>query len=110
MQSGQIGTMAGAPLAVVIEMGFVEFAKGRVGRVRAFRPVGDMTVAGCSLDARQRLGDGENRTNAGAMRPSGIMPVRTSGKYIATSFTVPAGHVWNYIRAFEFEVEPGGLR
>lgn len=110
VQGGKIGTLAGPALAVKIDMGFVEFSKDRVSRIRAFRPVGDMTASSCVLDARQRLGDAENKVTASALRASGIMPVRASGKYVSTSFGVPAGTVWNYCRAFEYEVETGGLR
>lgn len=110
VQSGQVGTMAGAPLAVAIEMGFVEFAKDRVARIRAFRPVGDMTSASCVLDVRQRLGDAEGRKNTESLRASGLMPVRATGKYVSSSFSVPAGVTWNYVRAFEYVLEAGGLR
>lgn len=110
VQSGCIGTMEGPPLAARIWMGFVEFAKDRVSRLRAFRPVGDMTEAGCVLDCRQRLGDAENLRTTSGMRDSGAMPVRATGKYVASRLTVPAGHMWSYIRAFEYELEPGGTR
>jgi len=110
VQSGCIGTLEGPPLACRIHLGFVEFAKDKVSRLRAFRPVGDMTSAACVLDCRQRLGDPENLRTASDLRDSGIMPVRASGKYVATRFSVPAGHQWSYCRAFEFELESGGVR
>lgn len=110
VQSGQIGTMEGPPLQARIWMGFVEFSKDLVSRLRSVRPVGDMTSASCVLDCRQRLGDAENLRTCGDLRLSGIMPVRASGKYVATRLTVPASHQWSYIRAFEYEIEPGGTR
>lgn len=112
VQGGQIGTMEGAPLKVRIWMGFVEFTKDRVSNLQAFRPVGDMTEAECVLDCRQRLGDAENLRSASALRPSGIMPLSrsTKGKYVATRLTVPAGHLWNYCRAFEYDSTAAGLR
>lgn len=110
VQGGKIGTMEGAPLAAKIWMGFVEFVKDRVARLRSFRPVGDMTEASCVLDCRQRLGDAENLRTCGSLRDSGIMPTRASGKYIATRFSIPAGHQWSYCRAFEYELEGGGER
>lgn len=110
VQGGQIGTLEGAPLQARINMGFVEFTKDRVSRIRSFRPVGDMTTASCVLDCRQRLGDSESLKTCEAVRESGIMPVRASGKYIATRLTIPAGHQWSYIRAFEYELEAGGAR
>ena len=110
VQAATIGTLEGPPLQARINMGFVEFTKDRVSRLRAFRPVGDMTIAQCVLDCRQRLGDAENLITAGSMRDSGIMPVRSSGKYIATLLTIPAATQWSYIRAFEYELSPGGER
>ena len=44
------------------------------------------------------------------MRGSGVMPVRASGKYVATRFTIPAGHLWSYVRAFEYDIAAGGRR
>lgn len=110
VQGGRIGTLEGPPLRARIDMGFVEFAKGRVARLRSFSPVGDITEAEAQLDCRQRLGDAENYRACAPMRASGIMPVRASGRFVATSLVVPAGHSWRYLRAFEYEAEMGGLR
>lgn len=110
VQDGQIGTLEGPPLAARINLGFVEFSKDRVSRLRSFRPVGDLTAASCILDCRQRLGDAENLRTTGSLRDSGIMPVRASGKYVATRLSIPAAHQWSYIRAFEYELESGGTR
>lgn len=110
VQDDQIGTMEGETLQSKIWMGFVEFVKDSVARLRSVRPVGDMTTASCVLDVRQRLGDGENLKTAGAIRDSGIMPVRASGKYVATRLTIPAGTRWGYIRALEYELDAGGAR
>jgi hypothetical protein len=110
VQSGCIGTLEGPPLAARINMGFVEFSKDRVSRLRSFRPVGDMTAASCVMDCRQRLGDAENLRTTSALRDSGVMTVRATGKYVATRLSIPAGHQWSYIRGFEYELEQGGLR
>lgn len=110
VQSGCIGTLEGMPLAARIWLGFVEFSKDRTSRLRSFRPVGDMTVAACTLDCRQRLGDSENLRTTDALRVSGVMPCRATGKYVATRLSIPAGHRWSYIRAFEYEIEAGGKR
>lgn len=110
VQNGQIGTLEGPPLAARIHMGFVEFAKDKVSRLRSVRPVGDLTSASCVLDCRQRLGDAESLKTTGSMRDSGVMPVRASGKYVATRLSIPAAHQWSYIRAIEYEIEAGGSR
>ncbi|MGN7930303.1 hypothetical protein [Sphingopyxis sp. 22461] len=110
VQDGEIGTMEGVPLKARIGMGFVEFSKDAVSRIRSFRPVGDMTAAECVLDCRQRLGDAENLVTASPLRASGIMPCRATGKYVKTTMTIPAGTEWGYCRAFEYELSAGGLR
>lgn len=110
IKGGKLGTESGPPLAATLWMGFVEFTKDLVSRLRSFRPVGDMTSASCVLDCRQRLGDAENLKTASAIRDSGIMPCRATGKYVATRFSIPAGEAWSYCRAFEYELERGGQR
>ena len=110
IKGGKLGTESGTPVQASLWLGFVEFTKDLVSRIRAFRPVGDMTSASCVLDCRQRLGDAENLRTASSLRDSGLMPVRASGKYVATRFTIPAGVLWSIVRAFEFETEPGGKR
>lgn len=109
VQSLKIGTMEGPPLQGRVWMGFVEFTKDLVSRLRSVRPVGDMTEASCVLDCRQRLGDAENLRSVTGIRASGTMPIRHTGKYVATRLTIPS-HNWNYCRALEFEVSPGGRR
>lgn len=110
VQNAQIGTMEGTPLQSRLWMGFVEFTKDLTSRLRAVRPVGDMTDAVCVLDCRQRLGDPENLRSVSGIRASGSMPIRHTGKYVATRLTIPAGHSWNYIRAIEYEMAGGGRR
>lgn len=110
VQSACIGTLEGPPLAARIHLGFYEFAKDRVSRLRDVRPVGDMTTATCVLDCRQRLGDAENLKTVTGIRDSGTMPVRASGRYVATRLSIPAGHHWSYVKAIEYGVEQGGRR
>jgi hypothetical protein len=110
VQGGRIGTMEGPPLQARVHLGFYEFAKDRVSRLRAIRLVGDMTDATCTVDTRQRLGDAERLTTVSGIRASGIMPIRCSGRYVSIRTTIPAAHQWGIFRAVEVEVAGGGER
>ena len=111
VQAGVVGTFFGTTLEAEFDFSFSELAKGRVSRIRAMRPVGDI-VAGMSfaMDARARLGDAENIRTVTDLRTSGIMPIRHSGRYVRPNLTVAAGTSWGYISALELEVEAGGER
>lgn len=110
VQSGCIGTMEGPPLAARIWLGFKRLSSSLVQRLNGLFLEGDMTAATVVLDHRQRLGDPENLTTAQPMRPSGRIPVRASGKYIATRVSIAAGHAWTYFQAIGFKGGEGGER
>lgn len=110
VQGGRIGTLEGLPLRARIHTGLIELAQGRVSYIRSFSPIGDLTKATASLDARARLGDSERIVNCAPLRPSGIMPVRTNGRYVAAKLTIPEGHGWRFMRAFDIELSAGAAR
>lgn len=108
---GELGTWAGETMACRMDMGFAEYAKGRKARVRGVRPITDATNGvTVTMDARARLGDAENISTVATMRSSGLMPIRTSGRYIKTSLQYAEGTVWSYVQAFEVDYEMGGER
>lgn len=111
VQNGAVGTFYGTKLKAVLEGSFAELVTGRVTRMIALRPVGDM-VDGVTvkIDARARLGDAENVTTATDLRPSGIIPLRCSGRYTKTRLEIAEGTDWNYVSAMEYEYEAGGER
>jgi hypothetical protein len=111
VQSGVVGTFFGSTLEAEFGFSFSEMAKGRVSRISSVRPVTDVTEGlTLSFDARARLGDAENLKVATELRTSGIMPIRTSGRYVKPHLTVAAGTSWGYISALEIELEAGGER
>jgi hypothetical protein len=111
VQAGVVGTFFGDALEATFDFSFSELTKGRYSRISSVRPVGDVTDGlTLSLDARARLGDAENVTTATDLRTSGIMPIRTSGRYLKPELTIAAGTDWSYISALEFEYEAGGER
>lgn len=107
----ELCTFTGGTLAAVLEYSFQEFTPGRVARLRAIRPVGDV-VEGQSftVDCRARLGDAANVTTASAIRDSGIMPVRCSGRYMKPRWSMDQDADWSFVQSAEFEVEAGGER
>jgi len=111
VQSQEVGTFYGDRLEATFEYSFNELSPGRVARVRTIRPVTDATDGHTiTIDCRARLGDAENIKTASAIRTSGIMPVRGSGRYIRPSWTIAAATSWSYAQGLYLELEAGGER
>ena len=111
VQDGKIGTLSGAALAAVFEHGFAELTPGRASRLREIRPVTD-AVSGQSFTDRVSLrqGDAGKVKSASTIRPSGVMPIRATGRYHKFTWQIAAGSSWNYAQAFEVEYADGGDR
>lgn len=104
-------TLSGPALAAAWQFGFDQFSGGRLSRFRAVRPVTDCTVGNAvSIDTRARPGDAANTTAASALRTSGIMPIRCSGRFSRVRWQIAAGSEWTYATALELEYEAGGER
>ena len=111
VQGGQIGTFTGPTLKTTFEDSFHQLTGTRRTRLISFRPITD-AVSGMTLsvDARERLGDAANVRQVTELRPSGIMPIRHSGRYVKPTLTLAAGTVWTNIEAMDVECEAGGNR
>lgn len=111
VQGNKVGSLSGLPLKATMKTGFGEFAKGRIARIRAIRPVTDciegQTV---TLEMSDRQGDVPVVRVAGALRASGVMPVRARGRYCKLDWEIAAGSDWEYAQALELEFEAGGER
>lgn len=105
---GLLGTFDGANLTPTLTGSFAEVTPGRVTRFRAVRPITDSLTINVSLDCRARLGDATNVTSASAIRTSGIMPIRCSGRY--SRFTWTDTGAWTFAQGLDMEVEAGGER
>lgn len=111
VQGGKVGTFFGANLAATFEFGLSELTPGRRTRFQAVRPVTDATSGmTLKLDCRARLGDGPNVVTVSTLRDSGIMPIRTAGRYTKPRLEYAAGTSWSYLNAIEFDYEAGGAR
>ena len=109
--AGAVGTLTGPPLAVEMVTPLLELGQGR--RIRPFkaRPITDcIDGVSLTLDARQRLGDGEAVRTRSTMRTSGVMPIRSNGRYFGLSLEIAAGSAWTFAQAVELEAGNGGAR
>ena len=107
VQGGEIGTLTGETLEMVLELGFMELTPGQRSRLRHIRPIGDSTATSITLTASERQGDAGSTVSGGSLRDSGRIPVRSSGRYHRLTWTEPAGSTWSYAHAFEAEYAGG---
>lgn len=110
VQAGAIGTLTGATLQAIFELGFAELAPGRRSRLCGVRPITDATDLSMSVRVSERQGDTGTVVAGGAYRASGKVPFRASGRYHRLTWTIPAGTEWSYAHGFEAEYEVGGGR
>jgi hypothetical protein len=111
VQAGAVGTFTGATLQTTFEGSFLQLTETRRTRLMNVRPITDaasgMTLA---VDARERLGDAPNVRTVTALRASGNMPLRHSGRFVKPTLTYAAGTAWSIIESMEFECSAGGVR
>ena len=107
VQDGHIGTLSGETLEAVFEFGFVELVPGNRSRLRHVRPITDSTQTQIDVKVSERQGDEGVDVDGGALRASGRIPLRASGRYHRLTWTEPAGSRWSYVHAFEMEYAGG---
>jgi len=107
----RIGALAGSNLAANMTMGWLSPAGANVSRVRSAWPIGDATGGvTVTIDARQRMGDGEAVSAAATMQASGRVPLRSRGRFLRISVAHAAGSAWTYSEGVELEFEAAGTR
>jgi hypothetical protein len=103
--------LSGANMPAYFECAFQEYTAGRVSRIRTLRPLSDATSGlTVTLDARARLGDASGAKSSAQIMTSGLMPVRSAGRYIAPRLDYAAGSAWTYAQGVELDVATGGGR
>ncbi len=109
--AGAIGALSGDNMAAFMTTPYIEYSDGRGTRLRAIRPITD-AVDGITItmDCRQRLGDVTGLTSRSTLMPSGDVPVRASGRYIALTMTMSAGTPWTSVQGVEPIYAAGGGR
>lgn len=110
VQNGQIGTLSGDVLEMILDFGFMELSRGRRSRLRAIRPITDFNTSVMEVSVSDRQGDEGVVKAGGALRASGNIPFRASGRYHRLKWTIPAGSLGSYVHAFDAEWDPGGDR
>lgn len=109
--ANELGALAGANLAATLTLGWQSPADPNIARVQAAWPIGDATTGvTVSIDARQRVGDTASVTSAGAIQPSGRVPLRCRGKQLAITQTIAAGTLWSHTEALDLEFNAAGRR
>lgn len=111
VNGGVLGTFFGAPLEATFGFGFVELTPGRVSRLRALRPLTDAGAGqAVTVGSYARLDTLSKAAAAASVRPSGVMPIRVSGRYIRPRWTIAAGEIWSFAQGLEVDYEVGGGR
>ena len=108
--AGVLGTLTGPFLEGYVETPLNEVVPSRRVRVFRARPVTDALGMTVKIDARQRLGDGENIVLDSEVRASGDVPTRINGRYLRLGVTIPAAADWSFSQAIELEYGDGGAR
>jgi len=110
-RSSRIGALAGPPLEATLSMGWQALADPLVARVRAVTPMSDAaTGITVTIDARQQMGGPLGLVTEGGMQPSGRLPIRARGKYMAITTKIAAGTRWSYAQGLDIEYDAGGRR
>lgn len=111
VQNRTLATLSGPALGALWQLPMMELSGDRISRVRDVRPVTDCTDGNAvTLNMRSRIGDAPNTVPCSAMRASGVMPVRCSGRYTAPVWSIAAGSQWSFANALGLEYEAAGGR
>jgi hypothetical protein len=105
-----IGAFGGPNMPAMVQSCDQELAPGRTVRARFCRALSDDVSGTVSLDMRRRAGDPEKVTASAAIRPSGNVPIRATGRHVQATHIVPAGAVWGYTQGIEVEGDQAGRR
>jgi len=110
-RANEIGALAGPNMQATLSYGWQAPADPDVARVQAVWPMSDATDGiTVSIDARQQMGGPLGIVTEGNMQPSGRVPIRARGKYLAITLGYAAGTRWTYSQGFDLEFSQGGAR
>lgn len=110
-ENREVGVLNGDTLTATLELGYYELTKGRRARIRKIRPVSD-AIEGFAVrvNCKARMGDLDDIETSGTLNPSGVIPIRNSGRYSKISLEIAGGTDWTLIQSLEVECEAGGRR
>lgn len=110
-RENRIGALSGPNLMATLSMGWQALADPMVARVRSVTPMSDATTGvTIRIDARQRMGDALGIVTESGMQPSGRVPIRARGKYMAITKIVAAGTRWSFTQGLDVDFDTGGGR
>lgn len=109
VQDGEVGTLAGAKMKALIELGQFAPSGDQATRLIAVWPDTDAQGVSVTCDARQRRGDPEARRTGGSMQISGRVPVRANGRFMKIAIEIDDPD-WTYITGVDIEGQAAGWR
>lgn len=108
--SHQMNFFTGANLAARVDTQEIQPFPGQRTLLTAARPMVDGGVPSVSIGKRETLQAAINYTNPVALNSLGTCPVRTSGRYVRGSITLPAGSSFTNISGIQLDGMPTGDR
>lgn len=108
--AGAVGTLSGDNLSVMLSIRPIEVETGRQVRIRGARAVSDAPNGTVTVDVRPTAGSPQVTKVSGAIRPSGRVPLRGTGRHIGMQLEIPIGLLWSYAVGLDLEYEGGGER
>jgi hypothetical protein len=108
---GALGTFSGNNMAASVTGRLLELIEGRDARLTKVRPLTNATSGvTIRIDTFQSLNDGPRRRDFTEMRPSGVMPVRSRGRYTQIKASIAANVPWDYLQGVDTPPKAGGGR
>lgn len=108
--SHQLNYLSGPPMAATIDTSEMQPFPGRRTKIKAARPLVDGGTPSIAIKHRETQQAMLTSTDSIAINSLGSAGVRTSGRYIRASTTIPAGTAWTGFAGVELDALPGGTR
>jgi hypothetical protein len=106
----RLNYLTGGNLGATVDSGEMQPFPGKRAFISAARPWVDGGTPSIMIGRRDRMTDAVRFTAASAMNAFGTCPQRTTGRYLRTRLTMPAGAVWSNLVGLELDIEPRGER
>jgi hypothetical protein len=106
----RLNYLTGPNLAATVDSGELQPFPGRRALITGARPWVDGGIPSIAIGKRDRMTDPVVFTAPSAMNSFGTCPLRTTGRYLRTRVTLPAGATWTNLVGLELDAEPRGER
>jgi hypothetical protein len=108
--SHRLNYLTGSNMAATVDSGEQQLFAGKRALISAARPWVDGGTPSVAVGKRDRMSDAVAYTPASKMNAFGTCPLRTTGRYVRTRLTMPAGATWTNLVGLELDAEPRGER